>query len=892
MNILLGIFQTVLIVSVVTGIVWCIGQITGNKVGYRWRKILWLILAVRLLFPVPVRIEQLFPEASFYQIEIGITERSTLQSLVSQTKADSQPIEELESPVQSDNIEDEEQSYNVKNEEQAGNDADKERTGSIESKEQSESETELTENKNQSGLMQLPIRWSIFIIWTVGALAALYFRYLQYQYIKNTYLQDAVPCTRQEAGRLTDEIRREFKIRKKIPVMEQKNLRSPMLFGYFRTTLFLPAIDYEHKELEAILRHELTHYKKRDLWYKLFIAFISDVYWFNPVSRLMKKMAFADVEFVCDEDATKGMDAEAKKVYGNAILRTMEGANSRALSLSTQFAGGKKSVKKRLENLFTKKNKWGYGIALVLVLAVIVGTVFVSVTNSDDMSRLSGEAGSERTDKEEADTSEKVYVVSEGEKLQNFLVENYDDLHIGEDFKIENYYITNLSKAGIYFYIDDEGVLWGCGDNNCGQLGIGKQTTYQDTSDGSTSIDEPQKIAENVVHVDTNNFPGQFAIFLTGDGKLYGMGANMNGLMGMEVPEDINYFWNPTTTVAVSPVLLMEDVRYARCGMGSIVALKEDGSVWYWGEIRTTTSVMGNQTVGCVFPSPHVMMVDAVYVTSGYFTMAAIKEDGSLWTWGNNSFGSCGVDSGALDFVEKPVKAAENVKMVWFDQMVFNSYETRLVYDSRGQCSYTYTTFIEKEDGTLWACGADVTGEGRQARTYQLYGDMMEPAEAYFTNVFNPVTVSEMNHQPNRLLAECEFGWTKEKLLTYLDSIGMDYYEMETADEDGSNRQHYIWGLDSCYLFMMNEYEQLAEIESFFGGSRDGRLQIGMSREEAEEILGESYDGKTNAENSSYEEYYYRTDTAYYTLCFYKGKLERIDESLYSPQEYMTTKIR
>lgn len=865
MNILLGIFQTVLLVSLVTVILWCIGHITGNKAGYRWRKILWMILAVRLFFPFPVQIDQLFPKASSYQVELGITESSTLQSLIPQTKADSLPTERLANPENGE-----------------------EKLSGVENEVQVVTDDGLCQYQDKSGLMQLPIKWSILVIWTAGALAALYFRYLQYQYIKKNCLQDAVPCTSQEAGQLADEICREFHIRKKIPVMEQRDLRSPMLFGYFHTELFLPAVDYEYKELEAILRHELTHYKKGDLWYKLFLALITDVYWFNPIFRLMKKMAFSDVEFVCDEDATKGMDTEAKKVYGNAILRTMEGANSRALTLSTQFAGGRKSVRKRLENLFIKKNKWGYGIALVLVLFVIVGTVLVSLSGKT----VKEEISKEEISKEEADINEKVYVVSEGEKLQNFLVENYEDLHIGEEFKIENYYITNLSKVGIYFYIDEEGVLWGCGNNNCGQLGIGKQTTYMDTTDGSTSIDEPQKIAENVVHVDTSNFTGDFTIFLTEDGKLYGMGANRNGIMGMEVPEDFYYLWNTDKTVAVSPVLLMENVRYARCGMGSIVALKEDGSVWYWGEINTTSSVTGNQTTGCSFSEPHVMMVDAVYVTSGYFTMAAIKEDGSLWTWGNNSFGSCGVDSGNQDFIEEPVKAAENVKMVWFDQLAFNSYETRLVHDWRGRCSYTYNTFIEKEDGTLWACGADVTGEGRQARTYQLYGDLMEPAMAYFTNVFNPVTISEMNHQPNRLLAECEFGWTKEELLAYLDSIGMDYYEMETADEDGSNRQHYFWGLDSSYLFMMNEYEELAEIESFFGGSRDGQLQIGMSREEAEEILGESYDQKTDPENNSYEEYNYQTDTGYYTLCFYKGKLERIDESLYSPQEYMSTKIR
>lgn len=543
-----------------------------------------------------------------------------------------------------------------------------------------------------------------------------------------------------------------------------------------------------------------------------------------------------------------------------------------------------------LKNLFSgKRGRWGYGVMLLLVVAMIAGTGLISVTKGEAETNLGSDGtGAELkgTDGEkQADTG------LEGAELQNFLVEDYEDLHIGEPFQIENYYITNLSLVGIYFFIDEEGNLWGCGDNNCGQLGIGRKTTYQDTEDGSVSIDEPQKIAENVVHVDAGNFSGSFTIFLTKDGKLYGMGANMNGLMGMEVPEEFNYLWNPDKTTADRPVLLMEDVHYARCGMGSIVALKEDGSVWYWGGIYTTTSITGNQTQGCVYTKPHVMMVDAVYVTSGFFTMAAIKEDGSLWTWGNNSFGSCGVDSGDRDFIEEPVKAADDVKMVWFDQMRNNSYSTRLMRDIKGQCQYTSSTFIEKNDGTIWACGPDVMGEGRQGKTYQLYGDLWEPQVANFNNVFNPISVSEMNHNPNLLLAECEFGWNEEELLSYLDSIGMDYVEMETADEDGSNRQHYYWEGNYCYLFMMNEQEQLAQIQSFYGGSRDGKLLIGMSRKEAEEILGESYEKKDFPDNDDYEEFYYRTEDRYYVLCFYKGKLERIDESLYSPEEYMTARI-
>ncbi len=294
------------------------------------------------------------------------------------------------------------------------------------------------------------------------------------------------------------------------------------------------------------------------------------------------------------------------------------------------------------KNLFiNRRNRCRYAIMVLLAALVIVGTGLIFVITGEEEKRLVSDRTDTRTEKEgtkeEGETQDETG--SEGwadtdleeMELQNFLVEDYADLHIGEPFQIENYYITNLSLVGSYFFIDEKGTLWGCGDNSCGQLGIGRKTTYLDTPDGSTSIEEPQKIAENVVHVDASNFSGSFTIFLTEDGKLYGMGANMNGLMGMDVPEEVNYLWNPDNTTADLPVLLMEDVRYARCGMGSIVALKEDGSVWCWGGIYTTSSITGNQTQGCVYTKPHVMMVDAVYVTSGFFTMAAIKEDGSFW---------------------------------------------------------------------------------------------------------------------------------------------------------------------------------------------------------------------------------------------------------------------
>jgi alpha-tubulin suppressor-like RCC1 family protein len=64
--------------------------------------------------------------------------------------------------------------------------------------------------------------------------------------------------------------------------------------------------------------------------------------------------------------------------------------------------------------------------------------------------------------------------------------------------------------------------LWGCGNNEYGQLGQG-------TRDDDFH-EELVKIAEDVIHVD-DSYNGSFAIFLAEDLKLYGMGNGAGGAL-------------------------------------------------------------------------------------------------------------------------------------------------------------------------------------------------------------------------------------------------------------------------------------------------------------------------------------------------------------------------
>ena len=297
-----------------------------------------------------------------------------------------------------------------------------------------------------------------------------------------------------------------------------------------------------------------------------------------------------------------------------------------------------------------------------------------------------------------------------------YYVENMDGLRLDDtDFDITNYYLRNEYEYN-HYYIDNDNVLWGVGDNSDGQLGNGNRSSYEST---------PQKMAENVIHVDGAAF---FVIYLTENGELYGAGANQNGLMGLENPYGKEWIYYDDI-VAATPVLLMSDDKYARASQSGIVALKNDGSVWWWGEIRTTSAKHPDDTIGCSYSEPTKMLDDAIYVTCGSFCMAAIKEDGTLWTWGNNTFGSCGYDSKNQDFIEEPVKVLDDVKMVWMDEVRFENSEPYTEEDD--EYDYTYDTFAEKKDGSLYACGKYVDGEGSKIWDFKLYGDTLRTPEEY-----------------------------------------------------------------------------------------------------------------------------------------------------------------
>lgn len=245
-----------------------------------------------------------------------------------------------------------------------------------------------TESESWDGSLSsdklIPVAKMLFILWGMGMLA--YAIWQAYSYMSFLYLarEAGQPAERDTLHRVLAEQKQSLGIRRDIPLVVTPAADCPMLAGFVRPALYLPDEALSEQEAMFIFRHELTHYKRGDLWLKLLLTAAKMVHWFNPLVYLMARFAQEDIELACDDAVVRGMDGAARRAYGETILRSAA-AQVKKRALVSCFTGDKKTLMRRFEGLFDTRAK-KRGVALVVAAAVLVGSLgcAVSVGESKD----------------------------------------------------------------------------------------------------------------------------------------------------------------------------------------------------------------------------------------------------------------------------------------------------------------------------------------------------------------------------------------------------------------------------------------------------------------------------------------------------------------------------
>ena len=220
--------------------------------------------------------------------------------------------------------------------------------------------------------------WQIVAaVWLIGLIM-----FVVYHSVKHYHF---IKMVRRWSKAITDEymlsslksLKSEMGITKRIPIYLCSCVGSPVMIGLFNPCIFFPTVELAQDEICFILKHELVHYKRKDLLYKYLVLAATAIHWFNPIVYIIARTINILCEMSCDAAVVQSTDMDTRQSYSETIIGVVKYHSKLKTALSTNFYGGRKGVIKRFLSIMdTRKKKMGAEIVCV-VLALTVGTGFL-----------------------------------------------------------------------------------------------------------------------------------------------------------------------------------------------------------------------------------------------------------------------------------------------------------------------------------------------------------------------------------------------------------------------------------------------------------------------------------------------------------------------------------
>lgn len=277
-------------------------------------------------------------------------------------------------------------------------------------------------------------------VWMFGSMFFISVHLISYLHYKRQVIKKGTSIKDTCILRQVSELKREMHIKCTVHTVRFPDASSPMIIGFFKPVLILPDEKYTSEELFFILKHELVHCKRRDLYIKLLLVAANAIHWFNPFIWIMQKEAAIDMELSCDERVTQGADYAMRKAYTETLLSTLHKGCVKRTALSTQFYGGKQIMKKRFKNILNnggKKNGQihGYISQFDNGSATIDRQLWVTTEDEDWKPEYNEAAGFEVVDAQEKDIVYPLYRDCTYSVLEN----HYDPVVELDEEEFKNY---------------------------------------------------------------------------------------------------------------------------------------------------------------------------------------------------------------------------------------------------------------------------------------------------------------------------------------------------------------------------------------------------------------------------------------------------------------------
>lgn len=350
MNTVLKIFLSMSVSSGLLILTLLLGkQVLKHKISRQWQYYIWLIVILRLLLPFG-------PETNL----LGRIYRAVDQAVTQEAASLPQQKSTLNTPVNgaASAVGLEQNNENVNR--------------------QAEDFTAVHPLRDIIWLLINHI-WLIWLVVVLGLLVrkmTIYQSFIRYinaglTPVSNIEILDQLSIVAEQAG-----------IQKPIELCVNPLVSSPLLIGFFHPCIVLPSTAISEKEFQYILIHELTHYKRRDMFYKWLVQAVVCLHWFNPLVHLMDREIAKACEFSCDEAVLVKIGSSNAQDYGKTLLEAMEAVRKYKENLgAVTLSENKQLLKERLDAImnFTRKSKANRLLTEALTVCVMAGAVFIGV---------------------------------------------------------------------------------------------------------------------------------------------------------------------------------------------------------------------------------------------------------------------------------------------------------------------------------------------------------------------------------------------------------------------------------------------------------------------------------------------------------------------------------
>ncbi|MEO0413317.1 MAG: M56 family metallopeptidase [Verrucomicrobiota bacterium] len=230
---------------------------------------------------------------------------------------------------------------------------------------------ETTFSKPQIGLAQ----WLLYI-WLSGvALLGIYFT-LAFAKLKRVIVASRPVGSTHRVAKILHTICAELSIARIPKITFSDHVESPALTGLFRPIILFPVgleKNLSDLQIELVLKHELAHLCRKDLWINFVMLLLQAVHWFNPISWLVFWRTRVEAERACDQWVLRRSVESERKEYGHTLITILEHSKSGPILGAVGIYETKSDLKKRIAAIggfHNKKQVWSMVATCIFAFAL------------------------------------------------------------------------------------------------------------------------------------------------------------------------------------------------------------------------------------------------------------------------------------------------------------------------------------------------------------------------------------------------------------------------------------------------------------------------------------------------------------------------------------------